>query len=136
MPGNLLPASDWFLLRPLLDLHGWSFITDKMLHVAVPVLAVLGWLLFGPRPRISRDLLLPSLAWPAAYLLVTIVSGAVTGWYPYPFLDVGTKGYPAVLAAAVAVALLVLGVGALLLVGERRLGGSPQPLADRLHEGQ
>lgn len=119
----------WFLLRPLLHLQGWSYVTDKMLHVAVPLLAVVGWLLFGPRPRITRQLLLPSLGWPAAYLIFTVARGAVTGWYPYPFLDVGVKGYPAVLGAALGVALLVLGAAELLMLGERRLGPAPPPTA-------
>ena len=117
----------WFLLRPLLDLSGASYVTDKLLHVAVPVLAVGGWLLFGPRPRLSPDLLLPALAWPVAYLAFTVVRGGVTGWYPYPFLDVGVRGGPAVLGASVGVAVLLVAVAGCLLAGERRLGPAPRP---------
>ncbi len=52
------------LLRPLLDLHGASWVADKLLHMVVPVLAVAGWLLAGPRPRAPwRDALTgPGLA--------------------------------------------------------------------------
>ena len=32
------------LLRPLLDLEGASWVADKLLHMVVPVVAVLGWL--------------------------------------------------------------------------------------------
>ena len=32
----------FLLLRPLLDLHGWDYAADKLLHLAVPVLAVVG----------------------------------------------------------------------------------------------
>ena len=117
----------WFLLRPLLDLSGASYVTDKLLHVAVPVLAVGGWSLFGPRPRLSSALLLPALAWPVAYLAFTVVRGGVTGWYPYPFLDVGVRGGPAVLGASVGVAVLLVAVAGCLLVGERRLGPAPRP---------
>ena len=100
----------WFLLRPLLHLEGWSYATDKLLHVAVPLLAVVGWLAFGPRRRTSASLVLPALVWPAAWLAYTLLSGAVTSWYPYPFLDVGVHGYPTVLLTSlgVAVALLVV----------------------------
>src|SRR6188472_4268620 len=38
------------LLRPLLDLHGAGWAADKLLHMVVPLLAVVGWLLAGPRP--------------------------------------------------------------------------------------
>jgi len=43
----------WFLLRPLLHLDGADLVADQLLHLVVPILAVLGWLLFGPRPRID-----------------------------------------------------------------------------------
>ena len=84
------------LLRPLLDLDGADYAADKLLHMVVPVLAVLGWALFGPRPRIDRRALVPSLAWPIAYLLYCLVVGAVDGWYPYPFLDPDEDGWAGV----------------------------------------
>jgi len=100
----------WFFLRPLLHLEGWSWVADKLLHVAVPLLAVVGWLVFGPRLRTSWSLLLPALGWPVLWLAYTLAVGAVTDWYPYPFLDVTTKGYGTVLVncAGIAVALVVV----------------------------
>jgi len=107
----------WFFLRPLLDLHGWAYVTDKLLHVAVPLLAVVGWLLFGPRRRIEWSTLLPALAWPTAWLLYTLVMGAITSWYPYPFLDVTKHGYGSVLLASLGVAIaLVVVLSALVLL--------------------
>ena len=43
----------FILLRPLLDLDGADYVADKLLHMVVPVLAVVGWALFGPRPRVD-----------------------------------------------------------------------------------
>ena len=40
----------WFLLRPLLHLHGADLVADKLLHLAVPLLAVVGWLSSGRAP--------------------------------------------------------------------------------------
>ena len=77
----------FFLLRPLLDLDGADFVADKLLHMVVPVLALLGWALFGPRPRLQRRDNLRALCWPVAWVVVTLVVGGVSGWYPYPFLD-------------------------------------------------
>lgn len=77
----------FFLLRPLLDLDGADWVADKLLHMAVPLLAFLGWALFGPRPRLERRDNLRALCWPIAWLAVTLVVGAASGWYPYPFLD-------------------------------------------------
>ena len=80
------------LLRPLLDLAGGNYLADTLLHIVVPVLAVVGWLVAGPRPRAPwRDALL-ALGWPVAWLGWTLLVGGLTGWYPYPFLDVGQEG--------------------------------------------
>lgn len=77
----------FLLLRPLLDLDDADYAADKLLHMAVPLLAVLGWALFGPRPRISTRDVAQAICWPLAWLAWTLAVGAVTGWYPYPFLD-------------------------------------------------
>ena len=89
----------WVALRPLLDLDGASWVADKLLHVAVPLLAVVGWALFGPRPRVGRREVGLALLWPVAWLGWTLTIGAATGWYPYPFLDVDDRGWASVLGA-------------------------------------
>lgn len=98
----------WFLLRPLLDLSGADYVADKLLHVVVPLLAVVGWVLFGPRGKAERSLLLPSLIYPVGWLIYTLVRGAVANWYPYPFLDVRLHGYPTALLACAGVAVLLI----------------------------
>lgn len=87
---------------------------DAGLHYLVPVMAVLGWLLFGPRPRIGWDSVGWALVWPLAWLAFTFANAAVTGWCPYPFLDPGAIGYP--LALATAAVLVALGLGVLALL--------------------
>ena len=59
----------WFLLHPLDDFHGLLWASDTLTHIIVPVLAVLGWLVFGPRRRISVRVLLLGLVWPVLWLL-------------------------------------------------------------------
>ncbi|MDQ6715158.1 MAG: Pr6Pr family membrane protein, partial [Actinomycetota bacterium] len=82
-------------LRPILDLSGLAAVTDAGFHIVVPVMAVVGWVAFGPRAGFVRRTLLTSLVWPAAYFVYSLVHGALTGWYPYPFVDVTQLGYPA-----------------------------------------
>lgn len=98
----------WFFLRPLLNLSGADYLADKMLHVVIPLVAVIGWVAFGPRGKADRSLLLPSLIYPVGWLAYTLVRGAVADWYPYPFLDVNLHGYPRALLACAAVAVLLL----------------------------
>ena len=100
----------WFLLRPLSTLAGVEAVGDVLVHVAVPVLTVVGWLAFGPRPRIDSRTVAWSLAWPIGWLVYTLVVGAVTGWYPYPFLDVADRGVGPVAITCGAIALLLAGL--------------------------
>jgi hypothetical protein len=113
------------LLRPLLDLEGADWWADKLLHVVVPVLAIAGWLLFGPRPRIDARDVGRALVWPFAWLAWTLVVGAVTGWYPYPFLDVGEEGWARVLGTSVGVTILFLAIFAGAADLDRRLPPAP-----------
>ena len=117
----------FFLLRPLLDLDGADYVADKLLHMAVPVLAVAGWALFGPRPRVDRTASIWSIGWPLAYLGYVLVVGAASGWYPYPFLDVDEKGWGHVLGAAVGITALFLLLVAAATAVDRR--ARPQPEA-------
>lgn len=114
----------WFLLRPLLDLHGADLLADKLLHVVVPLLAVVGWIAFGPRGQIGTSDLAPSAIYPVLYLAWTLAHGAISDWYPYPFIDVTEHGYVVVLLNALGVVFLLVAIclGALTL--DRRLRGS------------
>lgn len=101
---------------------GWEQVTTNTLfHYITPIAAVLGWLLFGPRPRITRAVLLAALIWPAAWLGYTLARGPSDGWYPYPFLDVVTHGYARVVLNAVLVTLVLAAVSAVFWLGDRRL---------------
>jgi hypothetical protein len=109
------------LLRPIVNLEGIPKLTDVAFHYVVPVVTVLGWLLFGPRPRIDDHTLVWSLVWPVAYIGYVLVYGEATGWYPYPFVDVGALGYVTTLRNAVGITVLFLGVGTVYLLLDKRL---------------
>jgi uncharacterized membrane protein len=116
----------WFLLRPLLHLHGADFVADKLLHLVVPILALVGWLAFGPRPRMSWESTRRATVWPLVWLCVILGQGAGTGWYPYPFLDHREHGWDHV--AIVCAGILVLWFA--LVYGEqaydRRIAPAPR----------
>lgn len=122
----------WFFLRPLLHLAGWSYLCDKLLHVVVPLLALVGWLLFGPRRRVTWRVALYALIFPVAWAVYTIVAGAATKWYPYPFLDVVSHGYPTVLVNIAAITVLFLALSTVFWAADRSLPpvpDQPGPLA-------
>jgi hypothetical protein len=54
------------VLAPQHDPHGLNAWTNAGLHYVVPAMAIVGWLLFGPRPRIDDRTLLLALIWPGS----------------------------------------------------------------------
>ena len=45
----------WFLLHPLDHFRGLLWASDTLVHIIVPVLVVLGWLIFGPGAATSEN---------------------------------------------------------------------------------
>jgi hypothetical protein len=118
----------WFLLRPHLHLHGADLVADKLLHLVVPALATVGWLVFGPRPRMTRSGSLRSSVWPLLWLVVILAEGGATGWYPYPFLDHRVHGWDHV--AVVCAGIFVLWFALLAAEGSYDQRMSPAPTAE------
>jgi len=118
----------WFFLRPILDLHGQDYVADKLLHMAVPLVVVVGWLIFGPRGWMSSRVLALSAIYPALYFAWTLIHGAIVDWYPYPFTDVNVHGYGVVILNGLGVVALfgAFGLGALWLDGRLPTHGEHQ----------
>ncbi len=94
---------------------------DVVLHKIFPIVVVLDWILDPPRTRLTlRDVGL-WLIYPLIWTALTLVRGAVDGWYPYPFLDPANGGYGtvAVTVVAIVIGFLVIGV-AILAIGTAR----------------
>lgn len=116
-------------LSDLQELTGWNAPADFLLHALSPILAVLGWLVLGPRRQISQRVVLLAVIAPICWLVYTLIRGSLVqdrvgnDYYPYPFLNVQEHGYPVVLvnSAVVAVLFLAISFGALAL--DRRLPG-------------
>jgi hypothetical protein len=101
--------------------HGIGVWLNAAFHYFAPVWALAGWLLFGPRPRLDLATIGWMFAWPLLWLAYTFGHGAATGWYPYPFLDVGVHGYGIALRNAVAVVVLGLIIIGVMRFIDRRL---------------
>lgn len=119
------------VLAGLQDLRGWGYLADLLVHSVVPMLAVLGWVLFGPRGRTGWRVVLLSAVFPVLWLVFTLVRGPlVGGFWPYPFVDVDELGWAQVLLNCAAVAVLFLGLAALAHLADRALGrGAPHDRA-------
>ena len=85
------------LLRKLWDPQGLQLVADMILHYVVPLATLAWWLVLPPRHALPAWLPLRWLAWPIGYSAYALLRGAVTGLYPYYFIDVGALGLPRVL---------------------------------------
>lgn len=104
----------WFLLRPPVAPLGSLWLSDALVHIVVPVLAVFGWLVFGPRRRLNLRVIALALLYPLAWLAYTLIVGAATQWYPYFFLDAREVGVGGVVGYSVGVLILLLVVSGIL----------------------
>jgi predicted aconitase with swiveling domain len=112
-------------LADLASLHGVAAVADVLLHTVTPILGVAGWLVAGPRGATTGRVVLLSLIYPVAWLVATLIRGAVVGYYPYPFLDATDHGYLRVAMNCGLVALLFLGLAAGARLLERALPATP-----------
>jgi hypothetical protein len=112
------------VLSQTLNLAGWEALGNELVHTVVPIMAVVGWLLAGPRGLISKRVVWLSLIFPIGWLAFTLIRGAIAHWYPYPFIDVTKLGYARAAVNCVWVAVLLLGLSAGARVLDTRLGRS------------
>lgn len=109
------------LLAPSIDVQGWSLFTDPVLHVVTPLLTLLVWGWVGPRGWLTVRLLPLSLVVPLLWVGWMLARGAVVDAYPYAFVAVNERGYPAVFLTIGAILVFGVVVAAVLTALERVL---------------
>lgn len=72
--------------------EGISALLNIGLHFLLPVLYTVDWLIFAPKGSMSFKHLPYWTAYPIAYGLFNLIRGQITGFYPYPFLDISSLG--------------------------------------------
>lgn len=123
-------------LADLQELTGWDKLADFLLHTLSPVIAPLGWLVWGPRRQLTPRVVGLSVLPPIGWLVYALGFGAVVddrhgnAYYAYPFMNVEVHGYVVALLRCAIVAALFLGLAGLALVADRRLPVTvPMPAA-------
>ncbi len=87
-----------------------------------PVLYFIDWVVFVPKGTLKFRSAFVWLLFPFAYAAYSLIHGAITGFYPYPFVDVSKLGYDKVLANMGALIFMFGGLGLLLIGLDRWLG--------------
>ena len=83
----------YVLLRHSWNPAGFQLIVDESLHTFIPFLSILYWLIFVPKSELQWKSILAWMIYPLIYLLYILTRGALSGFYPYPFIDVNELGY-------------------------------------------
>jgi hypothetical protein len=101
------------LLRniPYTGYHGIQW-PNEVDHVWIPIFIVLEWLLAPGRPALRWTALRVVVIYPLVWLAFTMVRGAITGWFPYPFLEPST-GFVSVIAYILGISAFIIGVASL-----------------------
>jgi hypothetical protein len=96
---------------------------DFVLHKLFPVVVVADWVLDPPHHRLALRDGLVWLVYPIVWTAVTMVRGALDGWYPYPFLDPANGGYGTVVVVMLGITVAFFALAAVYIWLGNRLGG-------------
>lgn len=87
---------------PTIALH----FANEGLHVLIPTLGLISWLIYGPFYRINMKTISYSFLSLLGYGIYIFVRGYYTGSYPYPFINVNRVGYEKAFITAGGIAIL------------------------------
>ena len=108
------------LLRNTWNPQGMQKLADELLHSVIPVYLILFWFIFVHSKDIKWKNAFPWLIYPVLYMVYAIILGAITKFYPYPFVDVNELGYGKALTNSLIVLVLMF-LSSLTLIGIGRV---------------
>ena len=103
------------LLRNVWNPQGWQLVADLILHDFTPLLFVGWWWLAASAQPLRYTEILRWCAYPIAYFAYAMARGALSGFYPYPFIDVPVLGVGQVIVNALMILLSFALIAALLI---------------------
>jgi hypothetical protein len=106
------------LLQQLWHPTGLQLVADTFLHHLMPVLFLVYWWVAVPGDELRWGDVSRWMFYPVMYFMYAMVRGALSGDYPYPFIDADALGYRRALGNAsgillgfIVVSLLLVAVG-------------------------
>lgn len=92
---------------------------NTVLHYVMPLAVLADWFIAPPGRTIRFGAALRWVSFPAAYVVYSLLRGALTDWYPYPFLNPGEQGYARIAVTCAVMLVAVVGLAALLAARTR-----------------
>jgi hypothetical protein len=96
---------------------------NTVVHELMPIVIVADWLLDPPVGRLTQRQGLLWLSFPLAWIVYTMIRGALVGLYPYPFLNPDNGGYGSVAVYCVGILVVMAVVCGLAVVLANAAGG-------------
>jgi hypothetical protein len=96
---------------------------DFIIHTLAPIVGLADWLVDRPRVPIPLTTVASWLVFPIVWLVYTMIRGAATDWYPYPFLDPDQESVGSIIAICLIITALfvVLAAGLSWWSGRREI---------------
>lgn len=112
------------LLQNLWHPIGLQLVADALLHHLIPVLFLAYWWVAVPADELQLVQVLRWVFYPLFYFMYAMLRGALTGLYPYPFIDADALGFRGALGNAGGILLWFIAVSALLVAVGRFKGAT------------
>lgn len=108
-----------FILRSTWNPTGMQKVVDELLHSVMPVLTIIYWYLYEQKRTVFFKQIPAWLIYPLAYLVFILLRGQFSGFYPYPFVDVGNIGLSkALINSGILVAIFYAVCAAFITIGK------------------
>lgn len=104
---HLILASEW-------SPKGLDLVADTILHTVTPLAYLIDLAARGGEGEARWIAAAKALPFPALFAAWTELHGALSGWYPYPFMNAAKHGYPAVMLNILAMSAAFAGVALIL----------------------
>jgi hypothetical protein len=101
------------ILRGTWNPTGFQRLIDELFHSVMPVLTIIFWYLFENKADLKYSQIPKWTIFPILYLIVILIRGNFSGFYPYPFVDVGSFGLMKVLINSLWITVFFIGLSLL-----------------------
>ena len=100
---------------------GWDLVSNTLIHVIVPIVTPVVWIIAGPRGAINLKTILLALILPIIWAVFALTRGVTLNAYPYPFLNVAANGWASVLSFIAVIIVVAIVIGLILWAIDRAL---------------
>ena len=109
-----------FVLRATWNPTGLQFVVDELLHTIIPIYMFIYWLLYAKSNNFKLKYILPWLIYPIFYIIYVMIRGNLSGFYPYPFLNVTKIGLQqSIINISVILIVSLILMSFLILIGKK-----------------